>query len=86
MVREGCGILSSVVWHLNRFSHSLLFISKWEHCLFGLIVSDMNLIIIVGATASIYLVIIMFVNEQKFFKMTLILFITNEIEAVISIL
>lgn len=75
----GCGILSSGVWQLNGFSCSLLFVFKWDHCLFGFIVSEMNLILIVGATASIYLVLIMFVNEQNFFNMPLIPFIASEI-------
>ena len=62
----GCGILSSVMWHLNGFSCCLLFVSKWEHCIFGLIVSDTNLMIIVGATASIYLVLICVSTNKTF--------------------
>lgn len=79
VVREGVEFCLLWVWHLNGFSCSLLCVFKWDHCLFGLIVSDMNLILIVGATANIYLLLIMFVNEQNFFNMTLIPFIANEI-------
>ena len=48
----------------------ILYMSKWEHCLLGHIVSEMNLMIIVGATANIYWVLITFGNEQNSFNMT----------------